>query len=163
MRGVLQALPGDAAQGSLGMLTAAAAVAGRRAVDAEIGLADAVADVQQAVFGEGTVDPVQMIYRLKRELAEARRALRLPSGPGRARRRRPRAAPAVQALGVDVTRRRPCKPDGARPVSRADGGRRVSRADGARRVQPADVASAEVASTAPVSRSTTTTAASASR
>ncbi|KAE8764700.1 CorA family divalent cation transporter [Georgenia thermotolerans] len=72
---VLQALPGEAAQGSLGVLTAAATVAGRRAVDAEIGLADAVASVEQAVFGAGSADPAQVIYRLKRELAEARRAL----------------------------------------------------------------------------------------
>ncbi|GAA1636662.1 CorA family divalent cation transporter [Georgenia ruanii] len=75
VRDVGEALPGDATQGSLGVLTAAATVAGRRAVDAEIGLADAVAKVEQAVFGAGSTDPAQVIYRLKRELAEARRAL----------------------------------------------------------------------------------------
>ena len=46
------------------------------ASDVEVGLGDAVADVERVVFSTGRVDdPVEQIYDLKREIAEARRAL----------------------------------------------------------------------------------------
>lgn len=47
-----------------------------RASDVEIGIGDAVADTEQVVFGTGaTDDPAEVVYDLKREIAEARRAL----------------------------------------------------------------------------------------
>ena len=46
------------------------------ASDVEVGLGDAVATVERAVFSSARrVDPVEEIYDLKREIAEARRAL----------------------------------------------------------------------------------------
>ena len=52
------------------LLTLAAAAA-----HVEIALGEAVADTEQDVFSSGGADPVQRIYGLKREIAEARRAL----------------------------------------------------------------------------------------
>lgn len=46
-----------------------------RASDVEAGIGTAVADVEQLVFGQGTDDPAEEVYALKREIAEARRAL----------------------------------------------------------------------------------------
>jgi len=43
--------------------------------DVEIALGEAVADTERIVFSAGAADPVQPIYALKREIAEARRAL----------------------------------------------------------------------------------------
>ena len=46
------------------------------AADVELGLGDAVAETERLVFSsDGHTDPVQQIYDLKREIAEARRAL----------------------------------------------------------------------------------------
>jgi len=45
------------------------------ASEVEVALGEAVADTERAVFSPGAVDPVERIYRLKREIAEARRAL----------------------------------------------------------------------------------------
>ncbi|WP_231384021.1 magnesium and cobalt transport protein CorA [Cellulomonas sp. URHD0024] len=45
------------------------------ASDVEVGLGDAVADVENAVFSSNRRNPVEQIYDLKREIAEARRAL----------------------------------------------------------------------------------------
>ena len=67
--------PGAARRGPLGVLRDAAATAARCAVDVEQGVADAVADVERVVFGDTGQGPTREIYRLKRELAEARRAL----------------------------------------------------------------------------------------
>ena len=46
-----------------------------RASDVELGLGDAVARTERLVFTSGTSDPVERIYDLKREIAEARRGL----------------------------------------------------------------------------------------
>ena len=45
------------------------------ASDVEVGLGDAVADVERTVFSPSRRSPVEEIYDLKREIAEARRAL----------------------------------------------------------------------------------------
>lgn len=45
------------------------------ASDVEVGLGDAVAEVERAVFSSSRRSPVEEIYDLKREIAEARRAL----------------------------------------------------------------------------------------
>jgi magnesium transporter len=46
-----------------------------RASDVELGIGEAVADVEQIVFSTGSPDPAETVYDLKREIAEARRAL----------------------------------------------------------------------------------------
>ncbi|HEY0215544.1 MAG TPA: CorA family divalent cation transporter [Cellulomonas sp.] len=46
-----------------------------RAGDVEVGIGEAVADVEQIVFSQGSPDPAADVYDLKREIAEARRAL----------------------------------------------------------------------------------------
>ncbi|WP_158609485.1 CorA family divalent cation transporter [Cellulomonas triticagri] len=46
-----------------------------RASAVEVGIGEAVADVEQQVFTPGTPDPAEVVYDLKREIAEARRAL----------------------------------------------------------------------------------------
>lgn len=47
-----------------------------RAGDVEMGIGEAVADTEQVVFGARAVDdPAQVVYDLKREIAEARRSL----------------------------------------------------------------------------------------
>jgi len=49
-----------------------------RAGDIEVGIGEAVADVEQIVFSRGAHggdDPAQLVYDLKREIGEARRAL----------------------------------------------------------------------------------------
>ncbi|MCA5894230.1 magnesium and cobalt transport protein CorA [Isoptericola sp. NEAU-Y5] len=45
------------------------------AAKVEVALGDAVADAERLVFDTGTTAPVQQVYDLKREIAEARRAL----------------------------------------------------------------------------------------
>lgn len=47
----------------------------RRAGDVEVGIGEAVADVEQVVFTPHATDPAETVYDLKREIAEARRAL----------------------------------------------------------------------------------------
>lgn len=47
----------------------------RRAGDVEVGVGEAVADVEQIVFTPAADDPAEVVYDLKREIAEARRAL----------------------------------------------------------------------------------------
>jgi magnesium transporter len=47
----------------------------RRAGDVEVGVGEAVADVEQVVFTPQADDPAEVVYDLKREIAEARRAL----------------------------------------------------------------------------------------
>lgn len=48
-----------------------------RAGDIEVGIGEAVADVEQVVFSPGSAggDPTELVYDLKREIGEARRAL----------------------------------------------------------------------------------------
>lgn len=46
-----------------------------RASEVELGLGDAVAHTERLVFSSGSSDPVERIYDLKREIAEARRSL----------------------------------------------------------------------------------------
>jgi magnesium transporter len=46
-----------------------------RASDVELGIGEAVADVEQIVFSQDSPDPAADVYDLKREIAEARRAL----------------------------------------------------------------------------------------
>ncbi len=47
----------------------------RRAGDVEMGIGEAVADVEQLVFSPQADDPAEVVYDLKREIGEARRAL----------------------------------------------------------------------------------------
>ncbi|HYQ77233.1 CorA family divalent cation transporter [Cellulomonas sp.] len=47
----------------------------RRAGDVEMGIGEAVADVEQLVFSPQAQDPAEVVYDLKREIGEARRAL----------------------------------------------------------------------------------------
>jgi magnesium transporter len=47
----------------------------RRAGDVESGVGEAVADVERVVFTPGADDPAEVVYDLKREIAEARRSL----------------------------------------------------------------------------------------
>ncbi|WP_263121037.1 CorA family divalent cation transporter [Cellulomonas fimi] len=47
-----------------------------RAADVEVGIGEAVADTEAVIFGpRATGDPAQVVYDLKREIAEARRSL----------------------------------------------------------------------------------------
>lgn len=46
-----------------------------RAGEVEVGIGEAVADVEQVVFTPQAQDPAEVVYDLKREIAEARRAL----------------------------------------------------------------------------------------
>jgi len=47
-----------------------------RASDVEVGIGEAVADTERVIFGDrAAADPAQVVYDLKREIAEARRAL----------------------------------------------------------------------------------------
>ncbi len=46
-----------------------------RAVDVEVGIGEAVADVEKIVFSQDSPDPAADVYDLKREIAETRRAL----------------------------------------------------------------------------------------
>jgi len=65
--------PADARTG--GLLPALLATLVERALDVEDGLAQAVADLEEVVFSRRTDPPVERLYQLKREIAEARRAL----------------------------------------------------------------------------------------
>lgn len=47
----------------------------RSASDVEVALGEAVSDAERLVFSQGTEDPVARVYHLKREVAQARRAL----------------------------------------------------------------------------------------
>ncbi len=65
-------LPEDGAHQVLAaMLVAVVAAAG----DVENGIGESVADTEQVVFSPADDDPVQQVYALKREIAEARRGL----------------------------------------------------------------------------------------
>jgi len=58
-----------------GVLSTLLALLVERALDVEDDIAQAVADLEEVVFSGRTDPPVERIYQLKREIAEARRAL----------------------------------------------------------------------------------------
>ena len=60
---------------SAGVLSGLLAVLVTTASDVELALADDVEELEQTVFSPGHTTPVEQIYALKREIAEARRAL----------------------------------------------------------------------------------------
>ncbi|KGM10995.1 CorA family divalent cation transporter [Cellulomonas carbonis] len=67
--------PGVADRISSGVLAGLVASLVAGAAEVEVGLAEAVADLETEVFADASATPVERLYALKREVAEARRGL----------------------------------------------------------------------------------------